>query len=737
MKLISFRDLTLFVGCGAAMIVLTACGGGGGSNESAVPGGGGNSGGGNPPAYTIGGAVSGLQGSVILQNNGGNNTSIAANGAFTFSSAMASGSAYAVTILTQPANQSCIVTAGSGTATANVSNVSVVCTTNVYTVSGTISGLARPIALQNNLGDDLTVSENGSFIFSKPVESGSRYSVSILNQAAAQTCAVSAGSGAVSSNVTDVTVDCSVDLTARFLPLIAAPLGNNPAGTTGLFAVASDSISHAPTWVAGGTVAMLGYSLPYTLDASGRAAGGWPFEFVYSTQGAAGGDHLYALDLSATSTLTPRQLTDLTLTSELYSQHCGASAVMKDLKDPSSTFFILGLPTDPYGCGGGTLSFRYVLVHITDSPQTTPIELPPNISRFEPLYRPTGELAGFLALDNSSNLNFYPDETFTHPTKLLDGVVTFGNVLPVHASPLSLLSNIPTYNFITVFRYGGEQALYRVDHTGAISNQLFVTRDSYYGYSIDADNLYFQFHEPADDSQSIGQVALDGASNGIVLHTYTVSERAGGSVSLVGPNGSKVIVIKGLLNDPVTGTRSSRLQALSVGAPGVPIDIASFDDWISARVYSGNLFVTKLVGTMVGGTYSQTSSTQIFALDGTVLKPVVEHSTFLPLYGPPTMLLKGVANASSEFGGGSLHALDLSAPSFPESAPLKRSDGGAITLPSGIQYAPSVTALSSTQGFGNGAGAAEAFALTYDLAKGFVAMISFKNTEVWVPREYY
>jgi hypothetical protein len=173
-----------------------------------------------------------------------------------------------------------------------------------------------------------------------------------------------------------------------------------------------------------------------------------------------------------------------------------------------------------------------------------------------------------------------------------------------------------------------------------------------------------------------------------------------------------------------------------VGAPATPTDIASFDDWISARVSSGNLFVTKLVGTTVGGTYSQTSSTQILAMNGTVLKPLVERSAFLPLNGLATMLLKGVANASSEFGGSSLYALDLSAPSFPESAPLKRSDGSALTLPSGIQYAPSVTALSSTQGFGNGAAATAAFALTYDLAKGFVAIISLKNTEVWIPREY-
>jgi len=58
---------------------------------------------------------------VVLQNNGGNNTTVSANGSFSFATSIASGSTYAVTVLTQPTGQTCSITNGSGSsASANV-----------------------------------------------------------------------------------------------------------------------------------------------------------------------------------------------------------------------------------------------------------------------------------------------------------------------------------------------------------------------------------------------------------------------------------------------------------------------------------------------------------------------------------------------------------------------------------------------------------------------------------------
>lgn len=84
-----------------------------------------------PMSFTIGGTVSGLVGSgLVLQNNGGDDLAIAANGAFTFATALPDGSSYAVSVLSQPGDpgQSCTVGNGSGSlAGANVTDVSVNC----------------------------------------------------------------------------------------------------------------------------------------------------------------------------------------------------------------------------------------------------------------------------------------------------------------------------------------------------------------------------------------------------------------------------------------------------------------------------------------------------------------------------------------------------------------------------------------------------------------------------------
>jgi hypothetical protein len=71
--------------------------------------------------------VSGLTGTLVLQNNGGDNLSLTTNGSFTFSKALSSGAAYAATVLTQPNGEICTVGSGSGTATATVTTVAVQC----------------------------------------------------------------------------------------------------------------------------------------------------------------------------------------------------------------------------------------------------------------------------------------------------------------------------------------------------------------------------------------------------------------------------------------------------------------------------------------------------------------------------------------------------------------------------------------------------------------------------------
>lgn len=167
--------------------------------------------------YTIGGTVSDLAGSgLVLQNKGGDDEAIIANGEFTFDTLWPDSSSYEVTVSTQPSNpnQTCSVTNGSGFVTGdNVTGVTVNCVTTTYRVGGKVSGLTGSgLVLQNNGGDNEPIAGNGTFIFDKSVEDGSAYSVTVLSQPTgpAQICSVSNGSGNVEGgNVTNVDVSCS------------------------------------------------------------------------------------------------------------------------------------------------------------------------------------------------------------------------------------------------------------------------------------------------------------------------------------------------------------------------------------------------------------------------------------------------------------------------------------------------------------------------------------------------
>jgi hypothetical protein len=167
--------------------------------------------------YRIGGTVTGLASgnSITLRNNGGDDLVRSANGGFTFTADVASGQPYAVTIVASPAapiSQTCTVTGGAGiVADADVINVQVTCTTNVFTIGGTVTGLTGAgLVLQNNGGNDLPIAANGPFTFTTPVASGATYAVTVRTQPTQQTCTVANGAGTVAaSNVTNVQVTCT------------------------------------------------------------------------------------------------------------------------------------------------------------------------------------------------------------------------------------------------------------------------------------------------------------------------------------------------------------------------------------------------------------------------------------------------------------------------------------------------------------------------------------------------
>ena len=86
----------------------------------------------NRTAFTVGGTVTGLSGTVTLQINSANDLSLSSNGPFTFGSMLADGTDFAVTVSGNPAGQTCMVSNGTGTISgADVRNVTIDCQSNV------------------------------------------------------------------------------------------------------------------------------------------------------------------------------------------------------------------------------------------------------------------------------------------------------------------------------------------------------------------------------------------------------------------------------------------------------------------------------------------------------------------------------------------------------------------------------------------------------------------------------
>ena len=168
----------------------------------------------NPnPAYKIGGTISGVSGTIVLQDNGRDSRPLSADGTFQFTIPIPSGSVYDVTALSASGQQSqtCQFTNASGiVASSDVTNVTVVCTANVL-LPVTVSGLAGSgLVLQDNGGDNLLVANNGTATFASPLARGAAYSVTVLTQPTGYACSVANGTGVIANAaVTNVAVSCS------------------------------------------------------------------------------------------------------------------------------------------------------------------------------------------------------------------------------------------------------------------------------------------------------------------------------------------------------------------------------------------------------------------------------------------------------------------------------------------------------------------------------------------------
>ena len=165
----------------------------------------------------------------MLQNNGGDDLSRGATGAFTFATKLANGAPYSVAVKTQPAGQLCAVTNGNGNvASANVTNVSVSCAANNvdFSIGGTITGLAGAgLKIEDTPSSALTVA-SGATTFTMATRRGNNYEydVGIATQPAGQTCVLLKSHGVVNnSDVTNIDVRCIANVTSPLVGTYTVP----------------------------------------------------------------------------------------------------------------------------------------------------------------------------------------------------------------------------------------------------------------------------------------------------------------------------------------------------------------------------------------------------------------------------------------------------------------------------------------------------------------------------------
>ncbi len=298
-------------------------------------------------AYSIGGSVTGLRGSGLVVGSGSDRVSVNANGGFKFATTIASGSAYDISIITQPANptQTCTIVNGTGTVSAgNVIDVGVACADTARFAyfasvnsldSGSvwafkidpITGALLPVTgspfAAGDTTDSLTVDPRGSFLYAANGGLGaSQFSISgyAINRisgalspiagspfpAPAQAISITLSPNGkfayVAKRINDVIIPYSVDVgTGALSPLIPVTTGDG-----GPFIPGNDMIRDVVVEPSGMFLYSIGHNinriLGYKIDpATGLLVSvpGSPFATTYATTGLAfdpSGARVYVVD---------------------------------------------------------------------------------------------------------------------------------------------------------------------------------------------------------------------------------------------------------------------------------------------------------------------------------------------------------------------------------------------------------------------------------------------------------
>ena len=430
------------------------------------------------PTYSVGGSLSGLSsGSVVLQDNGGDDLSVSANGSFTFATKLASGAAYAVTVKTNPSGQTCSVSNGSGTVgSANVTNVSVACTTTpTYSVGGSVSGLSSgSVVLQDNGGDDLSVSANGPFTFATKLASGAAYAVTVKTNPSGQTCSVSNGSGTVgSANVTNVSVACTTTPTYS----VGGSVSGLSSGSVVLQDNGGDDLSvsaNGPFTFATKLASGAAYAVTVKTNPSGQTCS------VSNGSGTVGSANVTNVAVTCAAATGPSGLV------AAFGFNEGSGTTVTDQSGNGNTGTISAATWAATGKYGKALQFNGTSARV-NVPDAASLHLTTGMT-LEAWVNPSTVNGNWRDVIYKGNDNYYLEATSSNASKPDAGLIAGGSYADAYGSA-ALTANswsylAETYDGATLRLYVNGTQVASTAHTGAITtstNQLQIGGDSIYG----------------------------------------------------------------------------------------------------------------------------------------------------------------------------------------------------------------------------------------------------------------
>lgn len=577
-----------------------------------------------------------------------------------------------------------------------------------YSIGGSVTGLTGTLTLQLNDANDLSITSAGSFSFSTNLPANSSYAVTVHTQPVGQACTVTGGTGVATANVANVSVACAPDTAAFWAPLRAQPTGSGP-GTTGLYVLSTDTIAAAPTRITSEYAVPVDYMTLHSIGVNGMASAGHPSQFIYAAPPVGGGDaRLWALDTSATSTLVPRQLSNLSLPFLQFKLACQKVAVYRNLNDPATLFFLLQLPSDGFS---GACDNEWTLVRATDTASTTPtiVSIPPN--NVEPLYRPDGSLAGLAMINANHELRYYTDETFSSSMQLLTGVNTFARVSSDTPSPFSHLPRSPTTMLFWTNSPTG-QRLHRLSHTGQLS-LIFSTTESMEPEWSDDQFYVFKILRGTDPVTTDYYSIETQTGTTAKLISSVTQPAAEPRLEVTSASGSTLLLMQAFYTSNLS-SNYTRLWTMPTDQAGTQTQIATINSNVySAYLLGNSIYVTRMVAQSNGFPTTWDYSTTVLGLDGSVTVSQRDNSIFTGVN--PLLLLDAGTYYQASLSGNTL-----------DRTLIQRSDGTPATFSMApyeftyvSMYEPGFSMGSSTNATGGWR------ALAFDSTRSRMATIDF------------